>query len=388
MVKVMSEERAAYIAGTLSDEPIEQVADVEYRDPIKELGWAKIEHIITLDTDLSDGAYRTYAMLLYYWQRKNTTWVGVDTLADVRGVTESTIRKHIAELKDAGLISRQRRMGKSSLTYIEDLPEKYSDDAEKILTNRRKNRGKSAENSAVSPPKKSRSGNSKKPYENRDEVHENGQGMRTIEGEPKNDNHFPPTAETLVEQNNACSQIATPPQSKIGVIAGSDYNDVGNGNGHSGQTRSAVATRIEHPFRLQEKDLAAQVRANAEFDAMPSASVGMPPRKTNNASIASPIAWRGNGAVDRVARELELLVGSSHKCTVAAKRILAEMQDEARLIAVIQEMARDEKQAAFAQKAGAMPMVNTVLHQCKQRAQALIQTHSRGRGFIAPVMVE
>jgi hypothetical protein len=149
-----------------------------------------------------------------------------------------------------------------------------------------------------------------------------------------------------------------------------------------------VATRIEHPFRLQEKDLAAQVRANAEFDAMPSASTGMPPRKTNNASIASPIAWRGNGAVGRVARELELLVGSSHKCEVAAKKMLAEMQDEARLIAVIQEMARDEKQAAFAQKAGAMPMVNTVLHQCKQRAQSPIQTHSRGRGFVAPVMVE
>ena len=200
----------------------------------------------------------------------------------------------------------------------------------------------------------------------------------------------PPTAETLVDPNNACSQTATPPpfQSKIGGIAGSDYNDVGKGNGHSEQTRSAVATRIEHPFLLQEKDLAAQVRANAEFDAMPSASVGMPPRKTNNASIASPIAWRGNGAVGRVARELELLVGSSHKCEVAAKKMLAEMQDEERLIAVIQEISRDEMQAAFARKAGAMPMVNTVLHQCKQRAQAPIQTHSRGRGFVAPVMVE
>jgi hypothetical protein len=85
---------------------------------------------------------------------------------------------------------------------------------------------------------------------------------------------------------------------------------------------------------------------------------------------------------------LELLVGSSHKCEVAAKKMLAEMQDEERLIAVIQEISRDEMQAAFARKAGAMPMVNTVLHQCKQRAQATIQTHSRGRGFVAPVMVE
>lgn len=130
----------------------EQSPDVEFRDPIKELGFAKIDHILTLDAGLSDGAYRTYALLCYYWQCKNATWAGVDTLAKVRGVKESTLRKHLKELADVGLITRQRRMGRSSLTYFEDLPEKYTDAAKVILKDRQNKRGKTAKNLAVRPP--------------------------------------------------------------------------------------------------------------------------------------------------------------------------------------------------------------------------------------------
>jgi len=51
------EERAEYKTET---------QEIRHRNPIKELGFAAMEHALTLDTDLSDGAYRTYALLKFY----------------------------------------------------------------------------------------------------------------------------------------------------------------------------------------------------------------------------------------------------------------------------------------------------------------------------------
>lgn len=133
-----------------------QIPDVVYKDPVKELGFAKIDHIITLDRELSDGAYRTYALLIFHAQQKGLSWVGVDTMAELRGVSEATISSHLSELSDMGLISRKRRMGRSSLTYIEDLPEKYPLMAGVILEARKdknikKTLGKSSRKLDVSP---------------------------------------------------------------------------------------------------------------------------------------------------------------------------------------------------------------------------------------------
>jgi len=141
IVKKTNEERAEYIASAVYDE-VESIPSVEFRNPISELGWAKIEHVVTLDLELSDGAYRTYAILHYYWQRKNAAWVGSDTLATVRGKSEQTISNHLKELVDAGLIGRQRRMGRTSMTYLEDLPDRYAEAAKNILSKRKKTSGK------------------------------------------------------------------------------------------------------------------------------------------------------------------------------------------------------------------------------------------------------
>lgn len=166
---IMNDVRAEYLAQAVGDEP-EQTQSVAWRDPVKELGWARIEHILTLDINLSDGAYRTYALLHFYWQRKNAAWVGTDTMATVRGCKESTISNHLKELIDAGLISRSRRMGRTSMTYLEDLPERYAEAAGSILAKRQKNVGKLSKKLDVTDPIKST-------YR-----------MRTIEEEPLKEN--------------------------------------------------------------------------------------------------------------------------------------------------------------------------------------------------------
>lgn len=157
-MKVMSEKRAEYIAESLNEkEEDDSPQQTTYRDPVKQLGWAHVEHILTFDTDLSDGAYRTYALLLSYTHQSKKAWVSVATLAKVRGVKESTLRSYLSELKDKGLISRQRRMGRSAITYIEDLPYSYTQSAFKILQDRQNKRDNTASTIAIEPLPKPRS---------------------------------------------------------------------------------------------------------------------------------------------------------------------------------------------------------------------------------------
>jgi DNA-binding MarR family transcriptional regulator len=121
------EERAEYKTDT---------QEIRHRNPIKELGFAAMEHALTLDTNLSDGSYRTYALLKFYWQNKYTAFPTVDTMATQRGLRRETVGVHLKELVDKGLITRQPRVGTSTLTHLEDLPQEYSDLALKELERR------------------------------------------------------------------------------------------------------------------------------------------------------------------------------------------------------------------------------------------------------------
>lgn len=136
MAKIMSEEQTEYIAKSLDDGDIETRA-VEHRNPSEQLGFASMPHIIGLDTKLSDGAYRTYGILKYFSQRHEWAIPSVETLAVLRGVTEPTIKRHLKELIDRKLIGRSRRMGTSSITYIEEIPKEYLDAARAILEKRK-----------------------------------------------------------------------------------------------------------------------------------------------------------------------------------------------------------------------------------------------------------
>lgn len=133
-MKTMSEEKAEYIAAAVIDQADDEV--FEYKDPIKQVGFAQIEHVIAFDESLSDGAYRTYAIIISFAQQHDWATPSVSTIAGLRGKDAATISRHLAELQEHRLIDRQRRVGTSSKTTILDMPAEYINSAELILQKR------------------------------------------------------------------------------------------------------------------------------------------------------------------------------------------------------------------------------------------------------------
>ena len=57
-----------------------------------------------IHAEISAGAFRTLALVASYCNKNGFTWVGMQRLADEKGVTIQAISKHIQELKQSGLI--------------------------------------------------------------------------------------------------------------------------------------------------------------------------------------------------------------------------------------------------------------------------------------------
>lgn len=126
MPKRINDPRAAYTVDTPANgDEVEQSNEVVHRDKIEGFGFARMSHYLTLDTRISDGAYRTYALLLKYAQQKGSLFAGIKNLALNRDVSPATMSRHLDELVALRLISRERRMGHSTITYIEKLDTIY-----------------------------------------------------------------------------------------------------------------------------------------------------------------------------------------------------------------------------------------------------------------------
>ena len=95
--------------------------EVKMRDPISRVGFAMMEHVVTLDNRIGDGAYRTYALIKKYAMQKPKAWPSGVTLAKLRNRERRTIYKHFAELEDAGYIEREYRPGKQSILWLNNL---------------------------------------------------------------------------------------------------------------------------------------------------------------------------------------------------------------------------------------------------------------------------
>ena len=57
-----------------------------------------------IHADISHGAFRTLAQIASYSNKNGFTWVGLQRLANEKGVTIQAISKHVQELKQAGII--------------------------------------------------------------------------------------------------------------------------------------------------------------------------------------------------------------------------------------------------------------------------------------------
>jgi hypothetical protein len=94
---------------------------VQFRNPVKGVGFAQVFHAVAMDKRISDGALRTFLLYLKYAQQNESCWPSRKRLSEERGKDQATITRHTTELEAAGYITRVRRTGKTSLTYIEDI---------------------------------------------------------------------------------------------------------------------------------------------------------------------------------------------------------------------------------------------------------------------------
>jgi predicted transcriptional regulator len=80
--------------------------------------FVQIPQTILKDTDLTNGAFRLYCILLSYCRRpgKNETWPGQDTLSTDLGTSVKQIQRLLQELKEIGLVD-WRQNGQSSNRY-------------------------------------------------------------------------------------------------------------------------------------------------------------------------------------------------------------------------------------------------------------------------------
>lgn len=97
-----------------------------FRNPVKQDGWAQVYHVLTLDTDLSDGAFRLYVLLLRYARQDAECWPGRDRLAQDLGKSVRSIDYRLEQLVKRGLITREQRQNQTAMTWIEDVEKVYN----------------------------------------------------------------------------------------------------------------------------------------------------------------------------------------------------------------------------------------------------------------------
>lgn len=93
---------------------------VEYRNPVKACGFAMVYHAVSLDLELSDGAFRTLCVLHMYAQKRGLCFPSRSTVSDRRGKGESTLSRHYQELERLGYIEREQRDSHTWLIIIND----------------------------------------------------------------------------------------------------------------------------------------------------------------------------------------------------------------------------------------------------------------------------
>jgi DNA-binding MarR family transcriptional regulator len=86
-----------------------------------------VDNPVLADCELSDSAFRLYCTLLKYAGQDNGCWPGLSKLAQDMNKGKSTISRLFDELTNKGLISRQRRFKRSSITWIEDTTSLYDE---------------------------------------------------------------------------------------------------------------------------------------------------------------------------------------------------------------------------------------------------------------------
>ena len=97
---------------------------VQYEDLEQATGFTQVSNaVLRCFPELSDGEKQTYTVLKSFAYVGPETFVGEQTLARARGITVSTISRHLQRLIDVGLVKvRRRGQGKTNVWIIARIP--------------------------------------------------------------------------------------------------------------------------------------------------------------------------------------------------------------------------------------------------------------------------
>ena len=91
------------------------------RKPKESFSARYVSHIATLDPPIGPAPRVLLRIYDYHTREAESCWPGRERLAKLLQCSPATISNANAELEKAGYISRSRRMGSSSLTYLEQI---------------------------------------------------------------------------------------------------------------------------------------------------------------------------------------------------------------------------------------------------------------------------
>jgi len=101
---------------------------IRFDRPRAQRGFVMIDYVIVTDTDLSDGAFRTYAVLRKFaWDHEASLtedgdpfcYPGLTRIAEERGQSERNVIRHIQEIVKRGYLTKERRgQGQTNLYII------------------------------------------------------------------------------------------------------------------------------------------------------------------------------------------------------------------------------------------------------------------------------
>lgn len=92
---------------------------VRWDDDFWQRGYTIVPNAVVSEPTLSTGAFRVYALFLFYAREDDRIWPGQEGLAKVSGMGERTVRTAIRELEDVGLLRTVRRgLGKTNVYLL------------------------------------------------------------------------------------------------------------------------------------------------------------------------------------------------------------------------------------------------------------------------------
>jgi hypothetical protein len=99
---------------------------LSFRSKADAAGFTLLSNLVLLDTALTDGAKVTYLVLLHHARQAGSCFPGQERLSVERGVTERSVRSHLKELVERGLITIERRgQARTNLYWLESLEAVY-----------------------------------------------------------------------------------------------------------------------------------------------------------------------------------------------------------------------------------------------------------------------